>query len=435
MAKTLYICYFGLREPLVQTQVLPYLRELMLRRDEQEDDNHEITRTDTKHGIKEKNLQVEVSLLTFEPDLKNKWTPRQIAEQKAELAMEGIDWHCLAYHKRPSVPATLYDIFRGTLFVRRFINEQKPDILHGRVHLPTLMGALARKLARHKPKLLFDIRGFFPEEYTDAGIWPKGGWLYRGAKRVERRLMKEADGYVVLTEKAREILFSGSKETGFAKNGKPVEVIPCCVDMERFKSANNGARAEIRKKLGIDDRFVAVYIGAFGGWYLTNETADFFGEVKRYKKDAFALVLTQSKPELIEPLLRERGYSDRDYIVTKVKPEEIPEYLSGADIAVSFIKSCYSKQASSPTKNAEYLACGLPIIANSGVGDVDELISTHKVGALIRGFESEDYKSALNEIGQLNDVADRCRLAAAEEFDLSLAGRRYRRLYSRLLAN
>jgi len=28
MAKTLYICYFGLREPLVQTQVLPYLREI-----------------------------------------------------------------------------------------------------------------------------------------------------------------------------------------------------------------------------------------------------------------------------------------------------------------------------------------------------------------------------------------------------------------------
>jgi hypothetical protein len=26
--KTLYLCYFGLREPLVQTQVRPYLREL-----------------------------------------------------------------------------------------------------------------------------------------------------------------------------------------------------------------------------------------------------------------------------------------------------------------------------------------------------------------------------------------------------------------------
>jgi len=406
--QALYLCYFGLREPLVQTQVLPYLREI--RKD-----------------------NIGVSLLTFEPDLKKKWTSEQIAEEKAKLAAEGIDWQCLAYHKWPSVPATLYDIFRGTLFIRRFISKQKPDILHGRVHLPTLMGAMARKLSRHKPKLLFDIRGFFPEEYTDAGIWPEGGWLYRGAKRVERWLMKEADGYVVLTERAREILFPESKDTGYDKNGKPVEVIPCCVDMSRFDKANNGARTEIRKKLGIGDRFVTTYIGAFGGWYLTNETADFFGAVKRYKKDAFALVLTQSNPELIEPLLRNRGYEDGDYIVTKVRPEEIPEYLSGADIAVSFIKPCYSKQASSPTKNAEYLACGLPIVANSGVGDVDQLITEHKVGALVRGFELRDYQSALDKISQLSDVAERCRLTAAEEFSLSLAGERYRRLYSQLL--
>src|SRR5205085_11606858 len=31
MSAALYICYFGLREPLVQTQVLPYLRELAAR--------------------------------------------------------------------------------------------------------------------------------------------------------------------------------------------------------------------------------------------------------------------------------------------------------------------------------------------------------------------------------------------------------------------
>jgi len=34
-----------------------------------------------------------------------------------------------------------------------------------------MMGAIAKKLSRQKPKLLFDIRGFFPEEYTDAGTF------------------------------------------------------------------------------------------------------------------------------------------------------------------------------------------------------------------------------------------------------------------------
>ena len=96
------------------------------------------------------------------------------------------------------------------MFIRRKIASSEIDVLHGRVHVATLMGAIARKFSKRKPKLIFDIRGFFPEEYTDAGIWPAGGWLYRSAKRVEKWLLVQADGFVVLTEKAREILFPGS---------------------------------------------------------------------------------------------------------------------------------------------------------------------------------------------------------------------------------
>ena len=74
---TIYICYFGLREPLVQTQVLPYLREL--RKDD-----------------------VEITLLTFEPQLKQNWNSELIEVAQAELAAEGIDWHATGYHKSPS---------------------------------------------------------------------------------------------------------------------------------------------------------------------------------------------------------------------------------------------------------------------------------------------------------------------------------------------
>src|SRR5262245_53291401 len=190
-----------------------------------------------------------MTLLTFEPGRKEENEDKI----KAELRDQGIDWFRRRYHKRPSAIATAWDIFAGAWFIRRFIAREKPDILHGRVHVPTLMGALARKFSRRKPKLLFDIRGFFPEEYTDAGIWPENGLLYRAAKRVERWLLKEADGFVVLTEKAREILFA-------EKGPKPVEVIPCCVDLGRFEIAGEQTRMEIRERLGIGDRFVAAYV-------------------------------------------------------------------------------------------------------------------------------------------------------------------------------
>lgn len=434
MAKALYICYFGVREPLVQTQVIPYLRELV------------------KGGN-------EVSLLTFEPVREGEKGNKGDGEIRSDLEVDGIEWHWLRYHKRPSVPATVFDIVNGARFVAKLMRSERFDILHARSHVPMVMAALARKMSGHKPKLLFDIRGFFPEEYVDAGIWPENGSIYRGVKRVERWLMSEADGFVVLTEKARGILFSkdegettpASQNLGhpsFERRGAQespqfavrsphlVEVIPCCVDLKRFETANEASRREVRERLGIGERFVGVYVGSFGGWYLTEETADFFAALKKRKPDAFALVLTQSKPEMIEPLLKARGYGEGDYFIQKVPSAEIPAYLSAADLAVSFIKPCYSKLASSPTKNAEYLACGLPIVVNDKVGDTTEFTVEDKTGVVISEFTPAAYTKALEEIDELMkdvELTTRCRESARKRFDLgTVGGLRYKRLYESL---
>jgi glycosyltransferase involved in cell wall biosynthesis len=388
------------REPLVQTQVIPYLREL----------------TDI----------AEVSLLTFEPVKPEE--NGEILAIKERLAADGIEWHSLPYHKRPSVPATAYDVMNGARFIRSLIKNKNFDVLHARSHVPMLMARLARKWSGRKPKIVFDIRGFFPEEYTDAGLWPEGGWLYRAAKRVERTLLDEADGFVVLTEKARQILF--------ARSSKVVEVIPCCVDMKRFASANSESRKAARTELGIGDHKVLVYVGAFGGWYLTDEMVDLFAAFKEREPEGFAMILTQSKTDEVRKKLHAAGYDEKDLFIQRVAASEIPRYLTAADIAVSFIKNCYSKQASSPTKNAEYLACGLPIIANAGIGDTDEQITANRVGTLVTDFDRDSFMEAFDEIEQLGDIGERCRETAKRLFDLeTVGGVRYRRLYERLFAS
>ena len=413
MNHTLYLCYFGLREPLVQTQVLPYLRQI-------------------------RDSGVKVSLLTFEPNPKEKWTKQQIEEERKKLADEEIDWHFLTYHKRPTVPATLYDVLCGIYFTWKFIRLEKVDILHARVQLPTLIGAVARKLSRTKPKLIFDIRGFFPEEYTDGGLWKENGWLYKLVKRNEKWLLKEADGFVVLTEKARQILFPESAENGFDKFGRPVEVIPCCVDLSRFGTANKTSRAEIRKKYNLENRQVITYIGSLGSWYLADEMADLMQVAREKDKSAFALILTQSAPEIMSERLKERGFADEDFLVTKIPHSEIPKYLSAADIALSFIKPCFSKLSSSPTKIAEYLASGIPIITNRGVGDVAEQIEMDKTGAVVDDFSHSSYLKVLCEIEHLrknSDLAGNCCRSAQARFDLEkTGGAKYRLLYKKLIS-
>lgn len=412
MAKALYICYFGLRQPLVQTQVLPYLRELRK-------DGHQIV------------------LLTFEPEFSRNWTREAMDDERKRLVRDGIEWFCLPYHKRLSAIATVYDVFRGAVKVRKLIRKRNIDILHGRIHVPALMAALARKFSRRKPKLLFDIRGFFPEEYTDAGIWPENGTIYRSVKRVERWLMKESDAFVVLTEKAKNILFpecSGTPDSDTDQFGRPVAVIPCCVDLNgRFFAGRATLRAKARAELGIGDRQVFVHAGALGGLYLTEQIADLLAAARQLDAGTFAMFLTQSDPGSIVPLLRERGFKETDYFVSRVAPGAVPGYLCAADAGISFVKAGYATQSRSPTKIPEYLACGLPIIANPGVGDVDELIKKNSVGVLVESFSEAGYTKALDQLDALGNIGGRCRAAAEANFDLeTIGGTRYRLLYSKL---
>jgi glycosyltransferase involved in cell wall biosynthesis len=406
--RTLYVCYFGLREPLVQTQVLPYLRQLQ-------------------------SENVRVSLLTFEPHLRQTWTADDIAKQRAALNAEGISWHCLKYHKWPSLPATIYDMAAGAWTIVRIMRREGIDILHARNHVAALMSAIAKRL--RGGQLVFDIRGFMPEEYTDAGVWPENGYLYRGLKRVERYLLKVSDGFVLLTEKARGIVFPGCSDRD--KFGRPIEVIPCCVDFERFDSAGQTSRDSLRTELNLTGRRVIVYVGSFGGWYMTDEMTDFLAVAHEQDPATFSMILTQSPRKMVIDRMSRPGIEPKNFLVTEVAPDEVPRYLKAADMAISFIKPCYSKQASSPTKIAEYLASGLPVVCNAGVGDLDKLIAENRVGVLLREFSPSAYLKALNEINVMRGdekLSEHLRCVAQEQFDLVDVGRtRYRRLYERLV--
>jgi glycosyltransferase involved in cell wall biosynthesis len=405
--KTLYICYFGLREPLVQTQVLPYLREI-------------------------RDGGIDVSLLTFEPK-KYAFSPADAERQRLQLRSEGISWYSIPYHKRPTLPATVYDILAGAWLVSRLARRHKIDVLHARAHIAAAIGALAKLFSG--ARLLFDVRGLLPEEYVDAGLWPRDGYLYRLAKAAERRFFAAADAFVVLTERARGLLFQAHSDTDDL--GRPVEVIPCCVDSERFHAANFLSKDGLRNELHLEGRRVIVYVGALGGWYLTDEMAEFLAVAHEQDSSTFSMVLTQTDPAIMGARFERVGIEEKDYLIRQVPPEDVPRYLKAADIALAFIKPCFSKLASSPTKIAEYLAGGLPVVINSGIGDLDELLRTDQVGVSIKECQREEYQRALREIELLRQDESlplRCRASARNRFDLkTVGGQRYRRIYRRLL--
>jgi len=407
--KTLYICYFSLREPLVQTQVLPYLREL------------------ARGGLG-------VSLLTFEPDLRRAWDENSKLEARASLASDGIDWHALPYHKRPSAPATLYDILAGTWKAARLVRGKGVDVLHARAHVPMAMALLARIVA--PCRTIFDVRGLMAEEYADAGVWREGSKVYRAVKWLERTGLRRADQIVVLTERMRAWL----SEEGLAPAEK-ITVIPCCVGLSRFEGDGASVvesvaeRSEV-EETGAGESFEVVYAGAATGLYLLEEMARFFLAVRALRTRAFFRVLTRSDSRHVSEVLRRAGLSDGEFWVGPVEPSAVPVYLRRARLGLSFRKASFSQIAASPTKIPEYLAAGLPAVSNEGIGDTDELLERERVGVVVRGFTDEDYASAAARAVALASDADasaRCIAAARRHFDLvSVGGARYLSVYRRI---
>lgn len=403
----LFISYNGMLEPLGQTQVIPYLREL------------------AKRGV-------QFTLLSFEkPSAFTIEGRADCAALRNELLQQGIEWHYLPYHQRPSVPATVYDVLAGIRYGRLLVRRNKIELVHARSHIPaTIALALKRKFGI---KLIFDVRGLMAEEYVDASHWPKGGLRYRLTKATERSILAAADGIVTLTER----IWPAIREwEGLKGRNVPHAVIPCCVDLSSFKF-NEPERARLRADLGLEDQLTFVYSGSLDGWYLTEAMADFFESVVRKEPDAHLLWLTTGSCERVRTLMSTRGINNRNYSIRSVVPREMPSYLSAADFGVSFIKRCFSKTASSPTKNAEYLACGLPIIINAGIGDSDELVNLWNAGILIDDFNDEAFRNAwiaIEKMANDPDVKSKARSIATDVFDLEAVGaERYARLYEAVL--
>ena len=86
---------------------------------------------------------------------------------------------------------------------------------------------------------------------------------------------------------------------------------------------------------------------------------------------------------------------------------------------------------------AEYLASGIPVLGNEGVGDVGPLLEGRRIGVSLAGFDEAQLRAAVGRLGDLiadPETPERCRAAAEQLFSLDGGVAEYRRIYERLLA-
>jgi glycosyltransferase involved in cell wall biosynthesis len=160
-------------------------------------------------------------------------------------------------------------------------------------------------------------------------------------------------------------------------------IVPSCVDADLFKFCSN-ARSDIRNKLGIgEDRIVMTYIGSLSVWQMIHETITLVSALRSTNKNIFFLLLTKDDPSTVVPLLVKIGDVNIDYTVLAVAHNEVPKYLSASDYGLLLREDSIVNLVSSPTKFAEYIAAGVPVIATAHAGDAVDHINKYDTGWII----------------------------------------------------
>ena len=393
----IYMCYDGVLEPLGESQVVAYLE-----------------------GLAD---EYAIHLISFEKPADTA-RPEHLARMAARLRAAGIVWHPRRYHKHPPILSTLWDMAAAMLLAAWLALRHRARILHARSVLCAAMLYPARVLGRSGGggRLLIDIRGFWADERVDGGMIRPGGAVYRVLKAMEKFLLARADHVVTLTHASVPVLRDDPR---LGRTGAPITVIPTCADLLLFSPGERDRSAPLT--IG--------YAGQVGTWYMLDEMLAFFAAVKRHRPDARLLVVNTHQQDAVRDALARAGIDPAAVELVGSGREGMPALMRRMDAGMALIHPFFSKIASAPTKLAEYLGCGVPVVGNAGCGDMVQIIEEDRVGVAMADTRPATIEAAalalLDRLGY-PALPGRCVASARRHFRLDDGIARYRAIYRSL---
>ncbi|MCK0152836.1 glycosyltransferase [Alcanivorax sp. S6407] len=312
----------------------------------------------------------------------------------------------------------------------RLVLSEQPEVIHCRSYMP-LKTVLDVTRTLGIP-FVFDMRGFWIDQRVEGGQWKSGSLFWKMVevyfRRIEREAISRASVIVTLTNDAREVIL---KHPSYS--GAKVVTIPCSVDQEAFRF-DEGKRVEARKKIGVNKKdFVLTFLGGGSSLYRKDVAFRLFQKLKSRGVSPKLLFIGTHDPELLieEALQVSVDLELDDLICLKVPHAEVPDLLCASDVGLSLIIQSFSSKGVSATKVGEYLSCGLPVIANEGVGDIKSIITGRENGFVLSDFSDESIDECASLMAQ-GGFWDRSlvRESARKYFNLDEAISKYDEIYN-----
>ena len=246
---------------------------------------------------------------------------------------------------------------------------------------------------------VFELRDLWPESIKAVGAM-KDSRAIRMLERLEMFLYRKSAAVVSVTESFRRVLIRRGIDS------TKIHVVTNGVDVSQFKPRPKDA--ELTRKLGLEGKFVAGYIGTHGMAHAL-ETILEAAERLRGQPFAFIFLGDGARKQALREMAQQRGL-DNVVFVDSVPKADVARYWSLLDVSIIHLRKTELFTTVIPSKLFECMGMGIPVL-HGVAGESAEIVTEEGAGI---PFEPEN-------VGQLVDALQRFRANPAE-----LAGYRER---------
>ncbi len=264
------------------------------------------------------------------------------------------------------------------------------------------ISATATSIRTRKP-FLWDVRGLWLDQKIILSNLQKKHLVIFFAKLLEKRSASKASAVSTLTAAVYPVLR--------ARNPKMTSkhsVIPTCTDLDKFAFSPS-----------LPKENTLLLSGVFNNYYDLDVTRQF---IQKCKESLNVLVVWCHG---IEAERSELGVGESTIKV--LTQTEMPAEIKNASFGVAICKNHVGESLLGvmPTKVAEFLATGRPMVVTKGIGDLDFMLAEFKAGIVLNSESLDESVSELKKLLLDPTTPARCRELAEKYFSMDLAVEKY----------
>jgi colanic acid biosynthesis glycosyl transferase WcaI len=267
----------------------------------------------------------------------------------------------------------------------RLLTLPRQDVIVSLTTPPLIAWAgLLHKRLRRRTRLILWNMDCYPDLAVRSGVLKPRGFITRLAQALNRAIFRQLDHLVCLDNAMAELL---CEQYASSQPDLPVTILPNWEEAALFPRDPAFAPWPGWAELGIDDRFIVLYLGNMGYGHAFDTVRD-AAEALREAPVQFVFIGGGKRAAEIEDL---RAARNLENIVVRgyVPKAETGPVMIGAGCALVTLRD-EIKGIMSPSKIHSNLAMGLPLIYIGPEGtNVDDAIQAHGCGVSLRHGDVE----------------------------------------------